>query len=81
MEATLRFLEGAASLPGVQLSLISQDPVERLPESLRHQLAGHWRVNNGLDSAQIVEGARRLERELGKATEQDVQAYASQPAR
>ncbi len=67
MEATLRFLEGAASLPGVQLSLISQDPAERLPKSLRHQLAGHWRVSNGLDPAQIVEGARRLEQELGKA--------------
>ena len=67
MEATLRFLEGAACLPGVQLSLISQDPAERLPKSLRHQLAGHWRVKNGLDPAQIVEGARRLEQELGKA--------------
>ena len=67
MEATVRFLEGAASLPGVQLSLISQDPAERLPKSLRHQLAGHWRVKNGLDPAQIVEAARRLEQELGKA--------------
>ena len=67
MEATLRFLEGAARLPGVQLSLISQDLADRLPKSLRHQLAGHWRVENGLDPAQIVEGARRLERELGKA--------------
>ncbi len=67
MEATLRFLEGAACLPGVQLSLISQDPVERLPRSLRDQLAGHWRVSNGLDPAQIVEGARRLAQGLGKA--------------
>lgn len=66
MEATLRFLEGAASLSGVRLSLISQDPAERLPASLRDRLAGHWRVNNGLDPEQIVDGARRLGQELGK---------------
>ena len=65
MEATLRFLYGAVSLPGVRLSLISQDPVDRIPASLRHRLAGHWRVTNGLDSEQIVDGARRLGQELG----------------
>lgn len=68
MEATLRFLAGAASLPGVSLSLISQDPVERLPKRLRQQLDGHWRIDNGLDEAQIVEAARQLTRSLGPAT-------------
>ena len=66
MEATLKFLEGAASLTGVRLSLISQDPLEKLPASLRQRLAGHWRVNNGLDPEQIVDGAQRLGRELGE---------------
>ena len=66
MEATLRFLEGAASLAGVRLSLISQDPVEGLPASLRQRLAGHWRVDNGLDPEQIVAGARRLGQEVGE---------------
>ena len=68
MAATLRFLEGAASLEGVRLSLISQDPAERVPEPLRRRLAGHWRVGNGLDPEEIVAGARRLQRELGDAT-------------
>lgn len=66
MQATLKFLEGAARLSGVRLSLISQDPVENLPAPLRHRLAGHWRVNNGLDPEQIVDGARRLGQELGE---------------
>ena len=59
MQATLRFLEGTASLSGVQLSLISQDPADRLPASLRRRLAGHWQVDNGLDPQQIADNARR----------------------
>jgi hypothetical protein len=66
MEATLRFIEGAAHLPGVRLSIISQDPIERLPQSLRAALTGHWRrVADGLDSVQITEAARQLTRAVG----------------
>jgi len=68
MEATLRFLEGAASLPDVRLSLISQDSLDRVPGKIRNRLAGHWRIKNGLDPYQIVEGARRLEHEFGAVT-------------
>ncbi|MDH3748721.1 MAG: ATP-grasp domain-containing protein [Gammaproteobacteria bacterium] len=66
MAATLRFLEGAANLSGVRLSLISQDPVDKLPAMLRQRIAGHWRVDNGLDPEQIVDAARRLAQELGE---------------
>lgn len=65
MEATLRFLGGAASLPDVRLSLLSQDPLDGVPDSIRQRLAGHWRVANALDAAQIVDGARRLQEQLG----------------
>ncbi len=65
MEATLRFVEGAARLPGVRLSVISQDPLERLPPGLCSLIAGHWRVDNGIDPAQIVEAARQLTRTVG----------------
>jgi D-alanine-D-alanine ligase-like ATP-grasp enzyme len=65
MEATLRFVEGAARLPGVRLALISQDPLERLPPGLRSIIAGHWRVENGMDPAQIAEAARQLTRTVG----------------
>ena len=65
MEATLRFVEGAADLAGVRLAIISQDPLERLPQSLRQKLAGHWRVDNALDPVRIAEAARELARHVG----------------
>ncbi len=68
MDATLRFLGGAARLPDVRLSVVSQDPAERLPADLRARLAGHWRIDNGLDPQQLVDAARGLARQLGPPT-------------
>jgi hypothetical protein len=65
LETTLRFVAGAASLPGVSLSLISQDPAERLPPRLRAVLAGHWRVDDALDPGQLAKAARALAEKLG----------------
>jgi hypothetical protein len=65
METTLRFVKGTARLPHVNLSLISQDPAEKLPSSLRSELAAHWRVDNGLDPQQLADAARALAAQLG----------------
>jgi hypothetical protein len=65
LETTLRFVTGAARLPGVNLSLVSQDPAEKLPAALRSMLAAHWRVDDALDPEQLVHAARMLERKLG----------------
>jgi hypothetical protein len=65
LETTLRFVAGAAALPGVRLSLISQDPAEKLPPGLRSALAAHWRVDNALDPAQLVDASRMLATKLG----------------
>jgi hypothetical protein len=67
METTLRFVAGAAGLPGVNLSLISQEGLEKLPPGLRSALAAHWRVDDALDPRQIVVAARALESKLGAA--------------
>jgi D-alanine-D-alanine ligase-like ATP-grasp enzyme len=67
METTLRFVNGAARLPGVNLSLISQEAVEKLSPDLRSRLAGHWRVQDALDPQQLVVAARALETKLGTA--------------
>jgi phosphoribosylaminoimidazole carboxylase (NCAIR synthetase) len=67
MDATLAFIEGATHLPGVDLTVISQDPSERIPARIRNRLAGHWRVDDALDPKQLVEAARQLERSFGKA--------------
>ena len=65
MDATLRFIGGAARLPDVALSVVSQDPAEKMPADLRARLAGHWRINDGLDPQQLVDAARELGRRLG----------------
>jgi hypothetical protein len=65
LEATIRFVDAAASVPGVDLGLISQDPVEKLPEQLRHKLAAHWRVDDGIDPQQIADATRGLSQVLG----------------
>lgn len=65
LRTTLRFVRGAARLPGVRLSLVSQDGLERLPGAIRAQLADHWRVDNALDPQQLVDAARGLSRQLG----------------
>ncbi len=65
-ETTLRFVDAVADLDGVRLGLISQDPLERLPGRLRSKLAGHWRIDDGLDPAQIAEAVRQLGRQTGR---------------
>jgi D-alanine-D-alanine ligase-like ATP-grasp enzyme len=65
MEATLRFLRGATRLDDVDLSLISQDPLERVPADIRERLAGHWRVDDALDAGQLVAAARGLSDRFG----------------
>ncbi|MEZ5459097.1 MAG: hypothetical protein R3E65_07255 [Steroidobacteraceae bacterium] len=62
LAATLRFIAATAALEGVRLSLVSQDPLERLPAALRERLVGHWRVADALDAAQIVAAVRELGR-------------------
>jgi len=66
MEATLRFVTGAASLPGVRLALVSQDPSDKLPEDLRARLSAHWRIDDALDPKQILQGVEGVARQIGK---------------
>ncbi|MGB5249166.1 MAG: hypothetical protein WBO47_06070 [Gammaproteobacteria bacterium] len=66
MDATARFIAGATHLSGVDVTLISQDPAERLPVDIRQRLAGHWRVDDALDPAQLVAAARQLEQRYGR---------------
>ncbi len=65
LDTTLRFVDGVASLPGVRVGLVSQDPVEKLPGGLRRKLVAHRRIQDGLDPQQIAEAVRALAREIG----------------
>ena len=59
-ESALRMIEATASLVEVRLGVISQDPLEHLPPALAGQLVAHWRVDNSLDTAQVIWAARSL---------------------
>lgn len=65
MDATLRFLRGAAAMEDVTLTLISQDALDKVPAELRQRLNGHYRVTNALDPLHLVAAAQRLASEFG----------------
>lgn len=66
LEATARFVTAAAQLPDVRLGLITSEPVDRLPPELKEHLAGHWRVDDALDPAQIAAATSGLSGQLGR---------------
>lgn len=53
-----------AGLPDVRTGVISQAPLEDLPQPVRAQVS-HWRVVDVLDTAQLKEAVRQLEARLG----------------
>ncbi|HSM03699.1 MAG TPA: ATP-grasp domain-containing protein [Longimicrobiales bacterium] len=55
-ETTLRFMAALARLEATRLSLVSQDPPDRLPSELRAGLAEFVRVGDALDPG-ILQGA------------------------
>jgi hypothetical protein len=66
LDATRRFVDAAASLPDVELALITCEPEERVPGELRRAIAGHWRVDDPLDAGQIAVAVEGLSGHLGK---------------
>jgi hypothetical protein len=66
LDATLRFVDAAASVPGVRLALITQDPEDRIPPQLRARLAAHWRVEDGTAVALIADATRTIGQHLGR---------------
>ncbi|CAN5282193.1 ATP-grasp domain-containing protein [soil metagenome] len=65
LETTGRFVEAAARLPGVELALVTCEPADRLSPLLREQLAGHWRIDDGLDPGQIAAAVQGLSGQVG----------------
>lgn len=65
LEATTRFVDAAATLPGVRLAVITAEPSDRLPPTLKEHLHGHWRVEDPLDPRQLAEAVAGLSRQLG----------------
>ncbi len=69
MEATLRFVDSAARLPGVELVLVTQQAEQDLPASTRAALAGHWQVGNALDPDELEGALRGIGQRAGRPVE------------
>jgi phosphoribosylaminoimidazole carboxylase (NCAIR synthetase) len=54
LDATMRFVNAAATLPGTDLALITCEPEQRVPAELRARLAAHWRLDDPLDPEQVA---------------------------
>lgn len=65
MPTTLDFVAVTASLPGVRVALVSQQPATAVPAELRHKLAAHCQLEKALDPQQLIEGVREAGRRLG----------------
>jgi len=65
-ENAARMIAAIAALPGVRVGVISQAPLEDLPEPVRSRVS-HWRIPDVLDSAQLLEAVGQLEQRLGRA--------------
>ncbi len=65
LPATLRFLEAAAGLENVRLGVVTQEPIEKMPPSLRRRIAATARVEDALSAEGIHAGLRQLSAELG----------------
>ena len=64
-ENTLRFARAVLSLPGVQLSVVSQDARERFPADLLGQLRGFQQVADAMDADRLEAGVRALAKTHG----------------
>jgi hypothetical protein len=62
---TLRYIEALVALEDCRPLVISQDSEDRLPATLRDKLAGHYRVGNCLDGAELADALRALQQHLG----------------
>ena len=65
MEATNRFLAAFLGVGDARVAVVSNEPLERFPESLRGRFAAHWRVGDCLDADQLAHGVGSVGAALG----------------
>lgn len=60
MEATLKYIQAAASVPNVRLVVLTQDSAAKLPAGVQH-----YSVKNGLNADCLVEACRDVMKQTG----------------
>jgi hypothetical protein len=63
---TNRYVKAFTDLEGITLSVISSDPSSRIPPSMRPRIAGHYRIDDCLDAAQLTVAARAITAGVGR---------------
>jgi formate-dependent phosphoribosylglycinamide formyltransferase (GAR transformylase) len=66
LETTNRYLEGFTNIDNITVSVISQDPETSIPRALKPRIAGHYRISDTLDPAQLTVATRALGKGVGK---------------
>ncbi|MEX2622799.1 MAG: hypothetical protein WD651_03655 [Acidimicrobiia bacterium] len=65
LPTTNRFIAAVAALPDVALGVVSNEPVDQLPDDVRSRLAAHHRVDNALEPGQLTLAVKAIGRRLG----------------
>ena len=65
LENTNRYVAAFASLEGLKLSVISEDPESAIPAALQGRIAGHYRVDHCLDGKQLAEATKKIDQHVG----------------
>ncbi len=66
LENTNRYVRAFAELSDVTLSVISADPEDAIPATLRPRIAGHYRIADCLDASQLTTATRAIGRGVGR---------------
>ena len=66
LDATTRFVDAAARLPDTELALITCEPADRVPDTLKHSVAAHWQIGDPLDAGQIAGAVQGLGGQIGQ---------------
>lgn len=66
LENTNRYVAAFAGLDGVTLSVVSEDPADRIPAALRPRVAAHYGVRNALGAADLTAAVRSLAKSVGR---------------
>jgi phosphoribosylaminoimidazole carboxylase (NCAIR synthetase) len=66
LENTNRYVRAFAALDGVTLSVISMDPSEAIPAELKPRIAGHYKIDDSMDAAQLETATRAITKSIGK---------------
>lgn len=65
-EIAIRFMEAISRLPDVKLGVLSLEPFDKLPRHLLGGVAGYLTINEISTSAELVRGARALQKYVGE---------------